>query len=87
MYNSNIGNSLKILINPKFIIITKVVNPNITPNICGTVFANPKLNAEYEAIKLLGPGEKAAAEQNNTKAIKSESNIETYAIFKPFLVG
>ena len=38
-------------------------------------FFIPKLNAEYEAIKLLGPGEKAAAEQNNTKAIKSESNI------------
>ena len=29
-------------------------------------FFKPKLKAEYEAIKLFGPGEKAATEQNNT---------------------
>ena len=61
--------------------------PKVTPYIMGRVFFIPKLNAEYEAIKLLGPGENAATEQNNTKAIKSESNIWSYAIFKPFLVG
>ena len=43
-YSDN--HSLKILINPKFIIITKVVNPNITPHICGMVFVSPKLNPE-----------------------------------------
>ena len=37
---------IKIFINPKFITITKVVNPNITPHICGMVLANPKLNPE-----------------------------------------
>ena len=61
--------------------------PKVTPYIIGRVFFIPKLNAEYEAIKLFGPGEKAAAEQNNIKAIRSEIIIMVYAIFKPFLVG
>ena len=54
--------------------------------IIGRVFFIPKLNAEYEAIKLFGPGENAATEQNNIKAIKSESIMLVYATFKPFLV-
>ena len=61
--------------------------PKVTPYIMGRVFFIPKLNAEYEAIKLFGPGEKAAAEQNNIKAIRSEIIIIVYSIFKPFLVG
>ena len=81
------GYFLKTIDKPKLILIINNGKPKVTPYIIGRVFFMPKLNAEYEAIKLLGPGEKAAAEQNNTKAIKSESNIETYAIFKPFLVG
>ena len=61
--------------------------PKVTPYIIGRVFFIPKLNAEYEAIKLFGPGENAAAEQNKMKAIKSEGIIKVYAICKPFLVG
>ena len=38
----------------------------------GRVFLIPKLKAEYEAMKLFGPGEKAATEINNKKAIKSD---------------
>ena len=83
----NSGYFLKTIDKPKLIQIINNGKPKVTPYIIGRVFFMPKLNAEYEAIKLLGPGEKAAAEQNNTKAIKSESNIETYSIFKPFLVG
>ena len=60
---------------PKLMQIINKGKPKVTPYIIGRVFFIPKLNAEYEAIKLLGPGENAAAEQNNTKAIKSESNI------------
>ena len=41
----------------------------------GRVFLIPKLKAEYEAMKLFGPGEKAATEINNKKAIKSENII------------
>tara|TARA_Y100001960_G_C13963538_1_gene489442 strand:+ start:55 stop:270 length:216 start_codon:yes stop_codon:yes gene_type:complete len=69
------GYFLKTIDKPKLIQIINNGKPKVTPYIIGKVFFIPKLNAEYEAIKLLGPGEKAAAEQNNTKAIKSESNI------------
>ena len=81
------GYFLKTIDKPKLIQIINNGKPKVTPYIIGRVFFIPKLNAEYEAIKLLGPGEKAAAEQNNVNAIKSESNIGAYAIFKPFLVG
>ena len=52
-------------INPKFTTATKVVNPKITPHICGIVFIIPKLNAEYEATMLLGPGEQLVTNINN----------------------
>ena len=81
------GYFLNTIDKPKLIQIINSGKPKVTPYIIGNVFFIPKLNAEYEAIKLFGPGEKAAAEQNNTKAIKSENNIRNYAIFKPFLVG
>ena len=35
---------------------TKEVNPKVTPRIWGMVFAIPKLNPEYEATTLFGPG-------------------------------
>ena len=35
---------------------TREVKPNVTPSICGMVFVIPKLNPEYEATTLLGPG-------------------------------
>ena len=44
-------------IRDRFTTATSVVNPKITPHICGIVFIIPKLNAEYEATILLGPGE------------------------------
>ena len=78
---------MKIIDKPKFIQIISKGKPKVTPYIIGSVFFIPKLNAEYEAIKLFGPGEKAAAEQNNIKAIRSENIIKFYAICKPFLVG
>ena len=81
------GYFLKTIDKPKLIQIINKGKPKVTPYIIGNVFFIPKLKAEYDAIKLLGPGEKAAAEQNSTKAIKSESNIWSYAIFKPFLAG
>ena len=81
------GYRLKIIDKPKLIENINNGKPKVTPYIIGRVFFRPKLNAEYEAIKLLGPGEKAAAEQNNIKAIKSENIIMVYAIFKPFIVG
>ena len=52
-------------INPKFTTATSVVNPNITPNMCGIVFIIPKLNAEYEATLLFGPGEQLVTNINN----------------------
>ena len=77
---------MKTIDKPKLIQIISKGKPKVTPYIMGRVFFIPKLNAEYEAIKLFGPGEKAAAEQNNIKAIRSEIIIIVYAIFKPFLV-
>ena len=81
------GYFLKTIDKPKLMQIINKGKPKVTPYIIGRVFFRPKLNAEYEAIKLLGPGENAAAEQNNIKAIRSEIIIMAYAIFKPFLVG
>ena len=52
-------------INPKFTTATKVVNPKITPHMCGIVFAIPKLKAEYEATILFGPGEQLVTSINN----------------------
>ena len=60
------GYFLKTIDKPKLIQIIKNGKPNVTPYIIGSVFFKPKLKAEYEAIKLFGPGEKAATEQNNT---------------------
>ena len=36
--------------------ITSDVNPRVTPKIWGIVFVIPKLNPEYEATTLFGPG-------------------------------
>ena len=51
-----IGNNLNIFINPMVSKRTKDVKPNVTPKICGIVFLIPKLNPEYDATTLLGPG-------------------------------
>ena len=39
------------------------VNPRVTPKIRGIVFVIPKLNPEYDATTLFGPGVKAATNQ------------------------
>ena len=52
-------------INPKLTTATSVVNPKITPHICGIVLIIPKLNAEYEATILFGPGEQLVTNINN----------------------
>ena len=49
---------MKVDIKTKFVKITKVVYPNQTPSISGIVFFIPKLNPEYEATALFGPGVK-----------------------------
>ena len=36
--------------------ITNDVNPKVTPRISGIVLVIPKLNPEYEATTLFGPG-------------------------------
>ncbi len=69
-------------INPKFTTATSVVNPKITPHICGIVFIIPKLNAEYEATMLLGPGEQLVTNINND--IDNSSGCIYYAIDNPF---
>ena len=51
-----IGNNLKIFIKPIAKKITKEVNPKVTPRICGIVLVIPKLNPEYDATTLFGPG-------------------------------
>ena len=51
-----IGNNLKILIKPIVKKRTKEVNPKVTPRIWGIVLTIPKLNPEYEATTLFGPG-------------------------------
>ena len=35
---------------------TKEVKPKVTPSMCGIVFLIPKLNPEYDATTLFGPG-------------------------------
>ena len=51
-----IGNNLNTLINPTVKENTNEVKPNVVPKICGIVFLIPKLNPEYEATILFGPG-------------------------------
>ena len=50
------GNNLKTLIKPMDKNKTNEVNPNVTPRIWGIVLVIPKLNPEYEATTLFGPG-------------------------------
>ena len=78
-----IGNNIKILISPIDRNKTKEVKPKVTPRMCGIVFVIPKLNPEYEATTLLGPGVYAVTNQNN--AIDNISGCINYAIGKPFL--
>ncbi len=40
------------------------VNPRVTPRIRGIVFVIPKLNPEYDATTLLGPGEQLVTNIN-----------------------
>tara|TARA_Y100001935_G_C16880513_1_gene302298 strand:- start:243 stop:395 length:153 start_codon:yes stop_codon:yes gene_type:complete len=47
--------------------ISNDVQPNITPSINGKVFLNPKLNPEYAAEMLLGPGVKAVTNPKRNK--------------------
>ena len=47
---------LKKLIKPIDKKSTNEVNPKVTPKICGSVLVIPKLNPEYEATTLFGPG-------------------------------
>ena len=51
-----IGNNLKIFIKPIVKKRTKEVNPKVTPRIWGIVLVIPKLNPEYDATTLFGPG-------------------------------
>ena len=51
-----IGNNLKTFIKPMVKKRTNEVNPKVTPRIWGIVLANPKLNPEYDATTLFGPG-------------------------------
>ncbi len=51
-----IGKILKTFISPIVKKITNDVKPKVTPNICGTVLAIPKLKPEYDATTLFGPG-------------------------------
>ena len=72
---------MKILIKPKLSTHTIVVKPKITPSMCGNVFATPKLNPEYDATILLGPGEQLVPSIN-----KDNDNISGciyYAIGNP----
>ena len=65
----NNWNCLNVEINAKLIIITNVVYPRPTPKISGIVFLIPKLNPEYDATALFGPGVKP-----NEKEIPINSN-------------
>ena len=70
-----IGYFIKVDINTKLIIITKIVYPNPTPSINGIVFFIPKLKPENEATALLGPGVKPKENEipinkNNSGCIK-----------------
>ena len=76
-------NNIKILIKPIDRNKTKEVKPKVTPRMWGIVFIIPKLNPEYEATTLLGPGVYAVTNQNS--AIDNISGCIYYAIGKPFL--
>ena len=59
-----------------------VVKPKMTPNICGNVLITPKLNPEYDATILFGPGEQLVPNINNDN--DSNSGCMFYAIGSPF---
>ncbi len=52
-------------IRPTSKIVIIEVYPRATPSICGRVFFMPKLNEEYEAKILFGPGVQLVTKQNN----------------------
>ena len=54
--NGRNKSNLKTFIKPIVKKRTKEVNPKVTPRIWGIVLAIPKLNPEYEATTLFGPG-------------------------------
>ena len=56
--------------------------PKVTPIISGIVLFIPKLNPESNAIKLFGPGVKAATTPNNV--IDNISGCIFYAMGSPF---
>ena len=58
-----IGKILKTFIRPMVRKNINEVNPRVTPKIRGIVFVIPKLNPEYDATTLFGPGVKAATNQ------------------------
>ena len=70
------------LINPKLIMASIVVNPNITPSISGIDFLIPWLNPECVATTLFGPGEQLVTNINKQRDIISGCII--YAIGNPF---
>ena len=61
---------------------TNDVKPNVTPRICGIVLVIPKLNPEYDATILFGPGEQLVPNINNDN--DSNSGCIFYAIGSPF---
>ena len=65
--------------------INNDVQPKITASIKGSVFLKPKLNPEYDAVILLGPGVNAVTKPNIIRFSKS-GYIIIYAISKPFSV-
>ena len=73
---------LKIKIRPVSIKINNDVQPKITANIKGSVFLKPKLNPEYDAVMLLGPGVNAVTKPNITRFSKSGYIFQ--AMSKPF---
>ena len=75
------GYCLKIKIRPVSIKINNDVQPKITANIKGSVFLKPKLNPEYDAVILLGPGVNAVTKPNIIRF--SKSGYIVYAISKP----
>ena len=54
----------------------------MTPNICGNVLITPKLNPEYDATILFGPGEQLVPNINNDN--DNNSGCIFYAIGSPF---
>jgi len=68
---------MKVDINTKLTKMTKIVYPNPTPKINGTVFFIPKLNPENDATALFGPGVKP-----NEHEIPINRNKSEYIKFK-----